>query len=406
MKKPYLAVGRVARLGLPARIVSLPRALSRVLAVALLTPLGVALAQPVITSTAPVANTRSAVRTSPVVVTFSQTLTAGSEGALKVYSAQRGGLRSVTTPVVRSGSTLTFTPPAARPFMPGETVFSTVTRAAAGSGGNLATAKVYQFTTAVADAGSGIFGGGSDLAVGASPSSVAIGDVNGDGYLDMLAANQGGTVSVRLNNGSGGFSGSSDVAVGATPASVAVGDVDGDGDLDLLTANFNHGTVSVRLNDGNGTFSGGTDVAVVTTPQPATPISVAVGDVDGDGDLDLLTANYYLGTVSVRLNNGSGAFSGTTDVAVGANPHSVAVGDVDGDGDLDVLTANYGANTVSVRLNNGSGTFNGGSDPAVGANPRSVAVGDVDGDGDLDGLLIAARGQNYCKLFRGRVRKS
>ena len=322
------------------------------MAVALLTPLGVALAQPVITSTAPVANTRSAVRTSPVVVTFSQTLTAGSEGALKVYSAQRGGLRSVTTPVVRSGSTLTFTPPAARPFMPGETVFSTVTRAAAGSGGNLATAKVYQFTTAVADAGSGIFGGGSDLAVGASPSSVAIGDVNGDGYLDMLAANQGGTVSVRLNNGSGGFSGSSDVAVGATPA------------------------------------------------------SVAVGDVDGDGDLDLLTANYYLGTVSVRLNNGSGAFSGTTDVAVGANPHSVAVGDVDGDGDLDVLTANYGANTVSVRLNNGSGTFNGGSDPAVGANPRSVAVGDVDGDGDLDGLLIAARGQNYCKLFRGRVRKS
>ncbi|WP_174805428.1 FG-GAP-like repeat-containing protein, partial [Hymenobacter sp. UV11] len=70
------------------------------------------------------------------------------------------------------------------------------------------------------------------------------------------------------------------------------------------------------------------------------PISVAVGDVDGDGDLDLLAANNTGSSVSVRLNDGSGSFGGTQDVTVGYNPTSVAVGDVDGDGDLDLLAAN------------------------------------------------------------------
>ena len=168
--------------------------------------------------------------------------------------------------------------------------------------------------------------------------------------------------------------------------------MDGDGDLDLLTANQSDNTVSVRLNDGQGTFSGGSDPAVGNFPQ-----SVAVGDVDGDGDLDLLTANSSDNTVSVRLNDGHGTFSGGSDPAVGTNPRSVAVGDVDGDGDLDLLTANSSDNTVSVRLNDGHGTFSGGSDPAVGTNPQSVAVGDVDGDGDLD-LLAANYSDNTVSV--------
>ncbi len=179
--------------------------------------------------------------------------------------------------------------------------------------------------------------------------------------------------------------------VGNGPYSVAVGDVDGDGDLDLLTANLISGTVSVRLNDGTGNFIGGSDPAV-----GANPGSVAVGDVDGDGDLDLLTANSGSNTVSVRLNDGTGNFIGGSDPAVGANPQRVAVGDVDGDGDLDLLAA-AGSNTVSVRLNDGTGNFTGGSDPTVGTDPTSVAVGDVDGDGDLD-LLTANQGSNTVSV--------
>ena len=160
--------------------------------------------------------------------------------------------------------------------------------------------------------------------------------------------------------------------------------MDGDGDLDLLTANSQDNTVSVRLNDGTGTFGGGSDPVVGSAPY-----SVAVGDVDGDGDLDLLAASSAgTNTVSVRLNDGTGVFSGGSEVPVGSIPQNVVMGDVDGDGDLDLLAANNGSNTVSVRLNDGTGTFGGGSDPAVGSSPYSVALGDVDGDGDLD-LLTA-----------------
>jgi len=122
--------------------------------------------------------------------------------------------------------------------------------------------------------------------------------------------------------------------------------VDGDGDLDLLAANFGDNTVSVRLNDGHGAFSGGSDSVVGSQP-----VSVVVGDVDGDGDLDLLATNFSGNTVSVRLNDGRGVFSGSGDLAVGSQPLGVAVGDVDGDGDLDLLATCLNGNTVSVRLN-------------------------------------------------------
>ena len=127
---------------------------------------------------------------------------------------------------------------------------------------------------------------------------------------------------------------------------------------------------------GPGTFSGGSEVFV----SQQNPEQVVLGDVDGDGDLDLLTANAGTtaqpgNTVSVRLNNGSGTFSGGSNVTVGLSPNSLALGDVDGDGDLDLLAANLAPNTVSVRLNDGSGAFSSGSNVAVGNGPCRVAAG-------------------------------
>ncbi|MCI1187238.1 FG-GAP-like repeat-containing protein [Hymenobacter sp. DH14] len=366
-----------------------------------------------ITTLAPTRNQGNVSSSANVAVTFSQTLqnTAATLGAVQVYSQQRGGRmrNGARGTATASGNTLTFDP--TNSFKPGETLLVTTTTAATStSGATLAKGKVHQFTAATSSIGRGIFAGGSNPATSSYPTSVAVGDVDGDGDLDLLTANynSGGTVSVRLNGGdasgsnTGVFSNGSDPAVGSDPTSVAVGDVDGDGDLDLLTANYSSGTVSVRLNGGDatgsntGVFSGGSDPAVGSRPA-----GVAVGDVDGDGDLDLLTANQNSSTVSVRLNGGdatgsnTGVFSGGSDPAVGSSPTSVAVGDVDGDGDLDLLTANQiSPGTVSVRLNGGdasgsnTGTFSGGSDPVVGNRPLSVAVGDVDGDGDLD-LLTA-----------------
>ncbi|MBD2699665.1 VCBS repeat-containing protein [Spirosoma sp. BT702] len=328
-------------------------------------------AQPLsLSALSPARNAKSVTRNTNVSVTLSSPPISAS--ALTVWSQQAGGKKAGTATI--NGNSLTFNPSV--DFKPGEVVYVTTTTAS-----GLAKAQVYQFTTAVATAPA-TFPGGSDVGVGNSPRSVAVGDVDGDGDLDFLTANfSSSNVSVRLNNGSGSFGGGSNVAVGDAPQSVVLGDVDGDGDLDFLTANFSSSNVSVRLNDGSGNFSGSSNVAVGSGPA-----SVAVGDVDGDGDLDFLTANFSSSNVSVHLNDGSGNFSGTTNVGVGNSPRSVALGDVDGDGDLDFLAANYGSNSVSVRLNDGNGNFSGNNNAAVGTQPISVALGDVDGDGDLDFL--------------------
>ncbi|WP_080056535.1 FG-GAP-like repeat-containing protein [Spirosoma aerolatum] len=355
---------------------------------------------PVITALNPARNQNNAPVNTNVSVTFDQPISnsTASKGGLLLIGQLRGGLlrngQGGTASV--SGSTLTFNP--TTNFRPGETVFVTSTTAIQSTGGSrLARGQVYQFTTQVAGTGRANFTPSAtnlDPAVGESPWGVALGDVDGDGDLDMLTANHDSdNVSVRLNDGMGNFTtppSNPDPAVGNGPYNVALGDVDGDGDLDLLTANSISDNVSVRLNDGMGNFT-----PPSFNPDPAvgeSPWGMALGDVDGDGDLDLLCANAYSNNVSVRLNDGQGNFTApptNPDPAVEIGPVSVVLGDVDGDSDLDMLTANSNSNTVSVRLNDGQGNFTApptNPDPAVEFGPYSVALGDVDGDGDLDML--------------------
>ena len=372
----------------------------------LLAPTPVLAQAPTLTALTPASNARAVPRNASVVATFSQPLTAASATALKVFSSQRGGLRGGGTATV-AGNRLSFAP-TAYDFRPGETVQYTLTTGAASSGGNLAAAQVGRFTAA-AGAGTGLFAGGSDLVLSTTSFNtthgVALGDVDGDGDLDIAAANDNrsntanSTVSIALNGGRGTFGPGQNVPVNGRPFAVVLGDVDGDGDLDLLTANNRDpGTVSVRLNNGTGTFSGTQDVAVDRFAH-----SLALGDVDGDGDLDLVTANNFgmplsgpAATASVRLNNGAGVFGGTQNVVVGMGARSVMLGDLDNDGDLDFATANSYANTVSICLNNGSGTFASTQSVAVGREPYGLALGDVDGDGDLD--LATA---NYANIGLG-----
>lgn len=366
--------------------------------VVLLVPTGTALAQaPMLTAQQPVANAIAASGSSPVVVSFSQTLAPGSAAALKVFSSQAGGLRTQAVPAAASGSQLRFSP--AMPFRPGETVMRTVTTAATSGGGALAQPHVSQFTVATGGTGRGSFvvpATNPDPGVGTNPSGIVVGDVDGDGDLDMLCSSYfNATVSLRLNNGRGSFTAPTtnpEIAVGATPAGVALGDVDGDGDLDLLAGNVNGSTVSVRFNNGAGNFGGGGDVPVGDYPS-----SLALGDVDGDGDLDLLVTNFNNGTVSIRFNNGSGGFaaSGTAPtVRVGNRPNSIVLGDVDGDGDLDFVTANDNSGTLSVRFNNGSGSFSAPATPdaSLGSYPKAAVLGDMDGDGDLDVACVDVTG--------------
>jgi hypothetical protein len=162
------------------------------------------------------------------------------------------------------------------------------------------------------------------------------------------------------------FAGAKRYATGTLPESVAVGDLNGDGKLDLATANLGLGgehTVSVFLNRGDGSFP-----ARVDHGTGICAMSVAIGDLTGDGKPDLVTANCG-NTVSVLLNRGDGSFRAGLDYATGNNPHSVTLGDLNGDGKPDLATANLDDNTVSVLVNRGDGSFKAALDYATGTRP-------------------------------------
>ena len=249
--------------------------------------------------------------------------------------------------------------------------------------------------------------------------ALALGDVDGDGALDAVSAKdscspvgtcQGGQNRLYVNNGSGGFmdfTAHLPAAIDRT-ASVTLGDVDGDGDLDMLFGNLGacsadfggcgYGEDRLYLNDGAGSFADASGQLPDVDDQTR---AVALADVEGDGDLDAL-----LGTDGdeglpnrLLLNDGAGVFA----EASGPGPASafesavtaVALGDLDGDGDLDAFVgrrplSQYYTVTApcGVFLNDGNGCLTAAPtslSPTLYAN--EVALGDVDGDGDLDAMV-------------------
>ena len=234
-------------------------------------------------------------------------------------------------------------------------------------------------------------------ATGTLPSSVAVGDLNGDGIPDMAVTNESdNNVSVLLGNGDGTFQQPKNYPTGAGPFSVAIGDFNGDGIPDLAVANLNFNTVAVLLGKGDGTFQFAQNFA--TGKQP---ISVAVGDFNGDGIADLAVANYQDNTLSVLLGKGDGTFRIPIGVNAGEAPTSIAVGDFNGDGKQDLAVTNNRDNTVSVELGNGDGSFQLRTNYFTGNGPISVAIGDFNGDGKLD-LAVANYNDNTESVLLGK----
>jgi hypothetical protein len=231
--------------------------------------------------------------------------------------------------------------------------------------------------------GDGTFTPRVDFATGLFPNSVAIGDFNRDGKPDLALANGSGTVSILLGNGDGSFQPHVDYPTGPASFSLAVGDFNRDGNLDLAVVNNNSnqsGTVSILLGNGDGTFQPHVDY-----PVGIGPYSVAVGDFDRDGKLDLVVVNYaFVYTASVLLGNGDGTFRPQVTYPVGTQPDSVAVADLNGDGKLDLAVSSFFDGTVSVLLGNGDGTFQAHVDYPAGKVPSSVIIGDFNGDAKLD----------------------
>ena len=254
----------------------------------------------------------------------------------------------------------------------------------------------------------GTFGSATEYTTGTNPFGLAVGDVNGDGQLDLVTANlNGNTVSVLLGSTTalGTFGPATNYATGASPRTVALGDVNGDNRLDVVTANFAANSVSVLLSSAStpGTFPTHTDYAADTGTQ-----GVALGDLNGDTKLDLVTANVTANSLAVLFNTTTapGTFTPAVTYALspGSTPVSVALDDVNNDGRLDVVSANAGGNAASVWLGSmlTAGALLTPTAYAIGPNssPTRVAVGDLNGDGQPD-IVTANAGTESVSVLLG-----
>jgi hypothetical protein len=240
--------------------------------------------------------------------------------------------------------------------------------------------------------GDGTFQPARNIAAGPNPVAVAIADLNGDGTPDLAVANSAyysgaATVSVLLGNGDGTFQTARDFGVGSRPAAVAIGDFNGDSIADLVVANFNSNNVSILLGLGDGTFTSAPSYSAGTNPS-----TVVVGDFNNDGipDLAVGNSNNVNGTVTILQGNGDGTFGAAHSFPVGNYPGVVAVGDFNGDGNLDLIESDLGNGSgpaLNLLLGNGDGTFQ-PPRPIAHGGAYSVAVGDFDSDGTLD-LAVA-----------------
>jgi hypothetical protein len=234
-------------------------------------------------------------------------------------------------------------------------------------------------------------------AAGIAPFTVAIGDLTEDGKLDIATGDIGiNAAGVLVGSGTGTFShySSHGLGSGQYPDGIAIGDLNGDGAGDVVTAN-GYGTVTVLLNGGSGAFE-----PAVNYQDVAAPIAPAIADVNGDGNADLVVANVW-STAAVFIGRGDGTFADKVDYATGLAPAAIAVCDLDSDGHLDFATANKGANTVSVFLGIGDGTFYGRTDFGTGTSPTGIAAGDVNADGRPD-LLTANTDANSVSVLGGK----
>lgn len=249
------------------------------------------------------------------------------------------------------------------------------------------------------------------FAMGANPQAVATADFNRDGRLDLATANvSDNSVSVRLGDGQGGFDAETRFSAGVyPPGSMAVGDFNNDGNLDLALAGTGAqsygGVVSVLLGNGDGGLRPPINRYLTSIGQP---LSIAEGDFNADGMLDLAVASTYYYRyagetyVEILLGNGAGAFTdGDRKGLPFASNLAVTVADVNADGRPDVVVANEYNALISVLLGNANGTLSynyGASDFAAGNNARGIAVGDFTGDGIPD-LLVT--GYSHVAVLPG-----
>ncbi len=401
-----------------------------------------------VNSITPDQNTINIDASTNIEIVFEQGLTTGTvtQANLPVFSLQRGlisGAYTFSTTTI-TNDTVTFNP--AQDFFPGEVVQLSITDSVQSINGNSALASFFQFTVAsgaplttfepfvtvaasgqptdvevadidldgdidiVASHGNAIpFNLGVYLNNGAggfatpvlyasedNPRFVTLGDLNNDGYPEVVLATQSSqTVNVYSNNGDGTYAAFVSYSTGGSTTGVDIADVDMDGDNDLIVAvATGQQNVQIFLNNGSGVFGAATLYPAVTTTN-----DVVVGDVDNDNDPDLVAVTVNAGnTASVYLNNGDGTYAAKVDYTATGSHGFVNLVDIHADSYLDIVTTSLFTNVITILINNGNGTFAAETTVATTGRPSSIADADFDNDGDLD-LVIINDGNDNAEIF-------
>ena len=270
---------------------------------------------------------------------------------------------------------------------------------------DLAVANYDEGTTSILlGAGDGTFRQRSKLSNGASAKTngIAVGDINRDGRLDLVAVNSGASsLGLFFGQGDGTFLASMDYPLGSgsMPLGVALGDLDGDGRLDLVVSDNAKNSVLVFLGNGDGTSK---QNITLSTGANSAPYSIGISDFNRDGRLDIAVSNAGKGTVGIFLGDGTGKFAEQKTYATGASPNTFAIADFNRDGITDIATANYQDNTTSVLIGNGDGSFRQQTTFSTGSGslPYSIRTGDFNRDNVQD-IIVANSGTNNVGVLLG-----
>lgn len=237
------------------------------------------------------------------------------------------------------------------------------------------------------------------LGAGSRPVAVVVADMNGDQFLDaVIAENRANRVTVRSGDGLGGFPGPGLSVPLAGPISLAVGDANGDLVPDI-TVGTHPGPTSDQVMLLRATAGGGyAATSWAGYPGTASPLSVAMGDLNGDGRAEIVAANYGTANLMVFAGVDAGVLAAPTVYATQGSPRAVAIADLDNDSDLDVVAVTLNGHTVVPLLGDGTGALTAAPTISVGDGFSfplylwALAIGDVTGDGRRDVITTASDG--------------